>query len=138
MIFIIIQDTLYVAPPRGTPSYKFGFRSSVQKNGLPGEGRNEGLVPRNYVLTNGFRGFSLARTLARILFVPSFRTPRNPEGVANLKKAICVARSDSIIGVTLYFFYCSSVSQLMMLALVNSEKCSRCIQTHTPFTVGSH
>ena len=27
---------------------------------------------------------------------------------------------------------------LMMLALGNSEKCSRCIQTHTPFTVGSH
>ena len=25
----------------------------------------------------------------------------------------------------------------MMLALVNSEKCSRCIQTHTPITVGS-
>ena len=29
-------------------------------------------------------------------------------------------------------------SHLMMLALGNSEKCSRCIQTHTPFTVGSH
>ena len=27
--------------------------------------------------------------------------PRNPEDVANLKKAICVVRSDSIIGVTL-------------------------------------
>ena len=27
--------------------------------------------------------------------------PRNPEGIANLKKAICVVRSDSIIGVTL-------------------------------------
>ena len=25
-----------------------------------------------------------------------------------------------------------------MLALGNSEKCSRCIQTDTPFTVGSH
>ena len=25
-----------------------------------------------------------------------------------------------------------------MLALGNSEKCSRCIQTHTPFTIGSH
>ena len=30
-----------------------------------------------------------------------YRAPRNPEGVANLKKAICVVRSDSIIGVTL-------------------------------------
>ena len=32
----------------------FGFRSSVAKNGLLGEGRHEGLVPRNDVLTNGF------------------------------------------------------------------------------------
>ena len=36
------------------------------------------------------------------------------------------------------FCHCSSLSQLMMLALGNSEKCLRCIQTHTPFTVGSH
>ena len=27
--------------------------------------------------------------------------PENPQGVANLKKAICVVRSDSIMGVTL-------------------------------------
>ena len=59
-----------------------GFRPSGQKNGFPGEGRHEGLVPRNDVLTNGFIGFSLARTLAQ-------------------KNAICVVRSDSIIGVTL-------------------------------------
>ena len=38
----------------GKPSHKFGFRSSVQKNGLPGEGRHEGLVTRNDVLTSGF------------------------------------------------------------------------------------
>ena len=37
---------------------------------------------------------------------------KNPQGVANLKKAIYVVRSDSIMGVTLYFFYCSSLSQL--------------------------
>ena len=36
------------------------------------------------------------------------------------------------------FCHCSRLSQLMMLALGNSEKCSRCMQTHTPFTVGSH
>ena len=36
------------------PSHKMGFRSSAAKNGLPGEGRQEGLVPRNDVLTNGF------------------------------------------------------------------------------------
>ena len=35
------------------PSHKFGFRSSVSKNDLPGDGRHEGLVPRNYVFTNG-------------------------------------------------------------------------------------
>ena len=36
------------------PSHKMGFRSSVSKSGLPGEGRHEGLVPRNDVVTNGF------------------------------------------------------------------------------------
>ena len=36
------------------PSHKMGFRSSAAKNGLPGEGRHDGLVPRNDVLTNGF------------------------------------------------------------------------------------
>ena len=36
------------------PSHKMGFRSSAAKNGLPGEGRHEGLVPRNDVLTKGF------------------------------------------------------------------------------------
>ena len=36
------------------PSHKMGFRSSAAKNGLPGEERHEGLVPRNDVLTNGF------------------------------------------------------------------------------------
>ena len=92
-------------PLLGLPSYKFGFRSSVQKNGPPGKGRHEGLVPRNDVLANGFIRFFLARTLARILFVPRLLPrplpPRNPEGAANLKKAICVVQSNSIIGVTL-------------------------------------
>ena len=36
------------------PSHKMGFRSSAAKNGLPGEGRHEVLVPRYDVLTNGF------------------------------------------------------------------------------------
>ena len=71
-------------PCQGTPSYNFGFRSSEQKNGHPGEGRHEGLVPRNHVLISGFIRFSLAETLARIFFVLHLRTPpRNPEGVAN-------------------------------------------------------
>ena len=36
------------------PSHNMGFLSSAAKNGLPGEGRHEGLVSRNDVLTNGF------------------------------------------------------------------------------------
>ena len=44
----------------GKPSRKMGFRSSVSKSGHPGEGKHEGLVRRNDVLTNGFIGFSLA------------------------------------------------------------------------------
>ena len=60
------------------PSYKFGFRSSVQKNGLRVEGRHEDLVPRNDVLTNGFIGFSFARTLVRILFCSSSPPHQKP------------------------------------------------------------
>ena len=55
----------------GLLSYKFGFRSSVEKNGPPGEGEHKGLVARNDVLTNGFIRFSLAR----ILYVPRLRPP---------------------------------------------------------------
>ena len=43
-----------VGPFQGTPSYNFGFRSSVQKKGHSGEGRHEGLVLRNGVLISGF------------------------------------------------------------------------------------
>ena len=97
-----IFRNIYWAATFRAAQLSIGFRSSVQKNGPTGEGRQEGLVPRNNVLTNGFIRFSLARTLARILFVPRLRSPpKNPEGVSNLKKAICVARSNSMIGVTL-------------------------------------
>ena len=44
----------------GKPSHKMGFRASVSQSGHPGEGKHEGLVRRNDVLTNGFIGFSLA------------------------------------------------------------------------------
>ena len=57
------------------PSHKMGFRSSAAKNGVQGEGRHEGLVRRNDVLTNGFIWVSLARSLTRILFVPRLRSP---------------------------------------------------------------
>ena len=49
----ILSSWIFTGLP-GKPSHKFGFRSSVQKNGLSGEGRHEGLVPRNDVLTSGF------------------------------------------------------------------------------------
>ena len=66
---MLCQDFFTGLPVR--PSYKFSVVGG--ENGLPWEGRNEGLVPRNDVLTNGFIGFSLAQTLARILFVPRLR-----------------------------------------------------------------
>ena len=44
----------------GKPSHTMGFWSSVLQSGHPGEGKHEGLVRRNDVLTNGFVGFSLA------------------------------------------------------------------------------
>ena len=71
----IKQNNLIITGLPGRPSHKMGFRSSVSKSGHPGEGKHEGLVPRNDVLTNGFIGFSLARSLARILFVPCLRSP---------------------------------------------------------------
>ena len=46
-------------PFQDTPSYNFGFRSSVQKNSLPGEERHWGLLPRNDVLRNCFIPFFL-------------------------------------------------------------------------------
>ena len=71
-------------------------------NGLPGEGRHEGLVPRNDVLTGGFIRFSLARTLTRIIFlVPRLRSPRNPEGVASQEGYLRCSKRFDHIGVTL-------------------------------------
>ena len=92
-------------PFQGCPVINSVFGRLCRKT-VPGGGKTRGLVPRDDVLTNGFIRFSLARTLARILIVPVLRPPppRNPEGVANLKEAICVTRSDSIIGVILTSF----------------------------------
>ena len=49
-----IQVTVLFTGLPVRPSHKMGFRSSAAKNGLPGEGRHEGLVPRSDVLSNGF------------------------------------------------------------------------------------
>ena len=69
MFGLAANDILLIT---GLPSFKFGFRSSVQEKRSPEEGRHEGLVPRNDVLTIGFIGFSFARTLAPILSVYIF------------------------------------------------------------------
>ena len=74
----------------------------ASKNGLAEEGRHEGLVPRNDVLTGGFIGFSLARTLTRIIFlVTRLRSPRNPEGVANQEGYLPCSKRFDHVGVTL-------------------------------------
>ena len=119
-------------PFHDTPSYNFGFRLSVQKNGLTGDERHEGLVPRNDVLTNGFIPFFLPLTFPRIFFVPQLR-PLETRNALQIKKAICSVRSDSRrfdhrshLIVLYKFCHCSSLSQLMMLALGNSEKCLFC------------
>ena len=75
----------------------------MQKNGLPGEGRHEGLVPRNDVLTNGFKTFSVALTRARIFFVPRLRRPppsspeTQAEGVANQEGCLRCSKQFSTI-----------------------------------------
>ena len=94
------------------PSHKMGFRSSAAKNGLPGEGRHEGLVPRNDVLTNVFIWFSLARTLARILFVPRLRSPWKTHKALRTWRRLFALFEAIRSWESLYIFYCSSLSQL--------------------------
>ena len=49
----------------------------------------------------GFIGFLLHEPLHGYFLYPVSAPLKNPQGVANLKKAICVVRSDSIMEVTL-------------------------------------
>ena len=60
VIFLTVMLPIIITGLPGKPSHKMGFRSSVSQSGHPGEGKHEGLVRRNDVLTNGFIGFSLA------------------------------------------------------------------------------
>ena len=53
-VVVVVDIIIITGLPVQQPSHKMGFRSSAAKNGLPGEGKHEGLVPRNDVLTNGF------------------------------------------------------------------------------------
>ena len=95
----------YWAAPLRAAQLTIRFFGRLCRKTAPGGGRTRGSgTEKRSSHVNGFIRFSLARTLARILFEPRLRpppAPRNPEGVANLKKAICVVRSDSIIRVTL-------------------------------------
>ena len=50
----LFQTTPLITGLPCKPSHKMGFRSSVSNSGHPGEGKHEGLVRRNDVLTNGF------------------------------------------------------------------------------------
>ena len=81
------------------PSHKFGFRSSALKSGLPGKGRHESLVLRNNVLVKWFHMiFSCTDRCTDTFCTLSPLLLKNPQGVVNLKKAICVVhRSHSII-----------------------------------------
>ena len=92
-MFGVKMRTLFLllgCPFQGTPSYKFGFRSSVQKRS-PGKGIHEGLVPRNDVLISGFIRFSLAWTLPRIFFVPCLQIVRLGKGRLSKGREGCQA-----------------------------------------------
>ena len=67
--FLSVLITGLPVRPSHKMDFRQHFRSSAAKNGLPGERRHEGLVPRNDVLTNGFIWFSLARTLGYFLYL---------------------------------------------------------------------
>ena len=87
-------------PLLGLPSYKFSFRSSVKT--VP-RGREDTRVWYRETMFSQVVSYDfplhglLHEYFLYLVSVP----PRNPEGVANLKKAICVVRRDWIIGVTL-------------------------------------
>ena len=70
-------------------------------------------------------------------FCTSSPLPRQkkPEGIANLKKAICVVQSDLIIGVTLHFF----LFEFKSVDDVGTGKPREMLTLHTnPHAVGSH
>ena len=69
------------------------------------------------------------------LYLVSASPPKKPEGIANLKKAICVVRSDLIIGVTLHFF----LFEFKSVDDVGTGKLREMLTLHTnPHAVGSH
>ena len=108
-----------------SPVINSAFGRRCRKTASQGrEDTRVGLVPRNDVLTNGFIWFSLARTLARILFVLRLRPPWETQKALRTWRRLFVLFDSIRSWESLYkFCHCSSLSQLMMLALENSEKC---------------
>ena len=108
-------------PLSGPLSYKFRFRLSVQKNGLPEEGRHEGLVPRTMFSEVVSYDFPSHVPLHEYFWYLSSALPETQKAL-RVKRAICVVRSDSIIGVTLRVLSLFEFKSVDMLALGNSEK----------------
>ena len=74
---------LLVCPRWGTPGYKFGFRSSVQENVLPGEGRHEVWYRGTMFSQVISYDFPLHGPLHECFLYLAPAPPENPEGVAN-------------------------------------------------------
>ena len=87
-------------PHSGMPSYQFAFRSSVQKNGLRGREDTRVWYRETMFSCKWFHTiFPCTNT-----FWPSSPPPpppQKPRRRCEPEEAICVVRSDSIIGVTL-------------------------------------
>ena len=80
----------------GHAQLKIRFSVVYAEKRTPGEGKTQGLVPRNDVLTSGFIRFSLAPTLMHEYFLYlALAPPENPEGVANQEGYLrCLKRFD--------------------------------------------
>ena len=86
-----MKSIYWATPFHGCPVINSVFGGLCRKTVPPGEGKHESLV----------YDFHLHGLLHEYFLYLVSVPPRTPEGVANLKKAICVVRRDSIIGVTL-------------------------------------
>ena len=79
----------------GAPSYKFGFRSSVQRNVLSGEGRHEVWYRQTMFSQVVSYDFPLHGPLHEYFLYLAPAPPENPEGVANQEGYLrCLKRFD--------------------------------------------
>ena len=89
---------LLSCPFPSKPVYKFGFRRFRS----PGGGKTRGSGTEKRCSHKWFHmSFSCTEPCTDTFCTLSALPLKNPQGVANLKKAICVVRSDSTMGVTL-------------------------------------